>query len=161
MRLNLPSATALMPLALLGACASHHSGPEPVEGLVYECRTPGSTDVSEALIVFNGQGYQPGNVVLTADGEAPRSTARLTFAGREHDLRAGWTYLGMRYRSVEPIESGRVLVWAADGENAHILSAPEQADGEETELASCTRQRHVAGAPVPDEHHGAEDTHHR
>ena len=67
----------------------------------------------------------------------------------------------MRYRSLEPIESGRVLVWAADGEDAHILSAPEQADGEETELASCTRQRHVAGAPVPDEHHGAEDTHHR
>lgn len=157
MRLNLPALIGVLPLAMLGACATHHASPAPPAGLVYSCHVPGSSDISEAEIAFNGQGYQPGNVVLTAGGEAPRSTARLTFAGREHEMMADWSYLGMRYRSTEPIESGRVLVWTADGEDARILNAPIAGEGGETEIASCTRKRSVDGAADSD--HG--DTHHR
>ena len=156
MRLHLPALPGLPALALLGACATHHS-PVPTEGLIYSCHTPGSTDVSEAMIVFNGQGYQPGNVVLAAGGAAPRSTARLTFAGREHELMADSTYLGMRYRSTEQSESGRTLVWVSDGEDARILSVPISGQGGEVEIANCTRKRSVDGAT--DGEHG--DTHPR
>lgn len=162
MRLNLPAATALLPLALLGACATHHAGPAPVEGLVYDCRTPDGASAGIARILFNRQGYQPAGRVVTPGAEpAPRSKATLWFRNREHELEASWTYLGMRYRSLAPIEPGRLLVWTADGEDAHILSVGEQQDGDETELASCTRRRHVEGAHVGDAHGGAEDTHHR
>ena len=155
MRLNLP---AVLTLALLGACATPNAGPAPPNGLLYSCRTPGSADISEALITFNGQGYQPGNVVRSEAGERPRSTAMLTFAGREYEMMADWAYLGMRYRSMEPVEAGRALVWTADGEEARILSAPATGEGGEAEIANCTRKRSVDGAEA-DTGHG--DTHHR
>lgn len=160
MRLHLPIATGLLPLALLGGCATHHAGPEPVEGLVYDCRAPDGANAGLARILFNGQGYQPaGSVIVGGTAPAPRSTATLWFANREHALKAGWTYLGMRYHSVAP-EQGRTVIWAADGEEARILSAAEE-QGDETELASCTRRRHVDGAQTQEAHGGAEDTHRR
>ena len=164
MRLNLPAATGLLPLALLGACAAGHAGPvaAPVEGLVYDCRSPEGASAGTARILFNGQGYQPAGRVVTPGGRAtPRSTATLWYGNREYALAAGWTYLGMRYRSIAPFEPGRLLVWAADGEDARILSAPEQESGDETEVAICTRRRHVAGAHAREGHQGADDTHHR
>ena len=160
MRLNLPAAIALLPPALLGACATHHSGPAPIQGLVYDCRAPDGSSAGPARILFNGQGYQPaGSVVMPGARPAPRSTATLWFADHRHELMAGWTYLGMRYRSVAP-EHGRAIIWAADGEEARILSAVEQ-HADETELAHCTRRRQVAGAHAPEAHGGADDTHHR
>ncbi|HEY0325850.1 MAG TPA: hypothetical protein VGC46_07735 [Allosphingosinicella sp.] len=160
MRLNLPAATALLPLALLGACATHDPGPAPVEGLVYDCRAPDGASAGTARIRFNGQGYQPaGSVMMPGAAPAPRSTATLWFADHRHELMAGWTYLGMRYRSAAPGQ-GRAIIWAADGEEARILSGVEGHD-DETELAHCTRRRQVAGAHAPEAHEGADDTHHR
>ncbi len=164
MRLNLPAATSLLPLALLGACATHHAGAVagPVDGLVYDCRSPDGASAGTARILFDGQGYQPAGRVVTPDGRvAPRSTATLWYGNREHALAAGWTYLGMRYRSIAPFEPGRFLVWAADGEDARILSAPEQESGDETEVASCTRRRHVGGTHAQEGRQGADETHHR
>lgn len=161
MRLNLPAVAGLLPLALLCACATHHSGPQPIQGLVYDCRTPDGASAGSARIQFNGQGYQPaGQVAMPGEAPRPRSTATLWFHGRSHELAADWTYLGMRYRSMRP-QDGHALIWAADGEEARILSAPDQSGGTETELASCTRRRHVAGAASEDGHGGTDDTHHR
>lgn len=158
MRLNLSAVSGLLPLALLSACATHHESAAAPAGLVYECRSGAGTDVSEAMIVFNGQGYQPGNVVRTSAGEVPRSTATLWFRGREHALMADWSYLGLRYRSMEPFEGGRALVWTAEAEDARILSVPAAGDGAETELAVCTRKREPDGGHGGSNHR---DTHRR
>lgn len=161
MRRYLPAAAGLMPLVLLAACATRHSGPEPIQGLVYDCRAPDGADAGSARIQFNGQGYQPaGRVEMPGAEPSPRSTATLWFHDRRHELEADWTYLGMRYRSLAP-EAGSAIIWAADGEEARILLAPGHGDSAETELASCTRRRHVAGADAGTTHDGADDTHHR
>ena len=158
MRLNLVAAAGLLPLALLASCAGRPIAPTPPAGLLYSCRTAAG-DQSEALIVFNGQGYQPGNVVRTAAGELPRSTATLTFAGRDYDLMADWTDLGMRYRSVEPVEGARALVWTADGEDARLATVPiSEAGGEAAELASCVRKRTLDAAQA---HAEGSSPHHR
>lgn len=157
MRLNLPAAAGLLPMSLLGACATHHSGPEPVQGLVYDCRAADGASAGEARIQFNGQGYQPaGSVALPGATPAPRSTATLWFSNLQHELKADWAYLGMRYRS-PAAEQVPAIIWAADGEEARILS---EEHGAETELASCTRRRQVAGAHAEQIQEGADDTHH-
>jgi hypothetical protein len=158
MRLNLSAAAGLLPLAVLGGCATHHAGPDPVQGLVYDCRAADVANAGEARILFNGQGYQPaGSVMVPGATPGPRSTATLWFANHQYELKADWAYLGMRYRSIGS-EQGPVIIWAADGEEARILS---QEDGEDTELASCTRRRQVAGARAEQVQDGADDTHHR
>lgn len=157
MRLNLPVAASLLPLALLDACATHHSGPEPVQGLVYDCRDRGGAPIV-ARILFNGQGYQPAGGVIVPDSAvlAPRSTATLWLGSARHELRADWAYLGMRYRSES--EHGPAIIWAADGEAAQILSGSA---GTEAEVAACMRRRQVAEPQAEQVPHGTNDTHHR
>lgn len=158
MHLNLAAAAGLVPLALLGGCATHQAGPEPVQGLVYDCRPSDGGSAGEARILFNGQGYQPaGSVMVPGAAPGPRSTATFWFANRRYDLKADWAYLGMRYRSIGS-EQEPAIIWAADGEEARILSEDH---GEEAELASCTRRRQVVGTGAEQVEHGADDTHHR
>lgn len=158
MRPNLPTAACLLPLALLSACATHRSGPEPIQGLVYDCRSPGGAGAGEARIEFDGQGYQPaGSVVIQGAAPAPRSVATLWFADRQHELKADWAYLGMRYRSISA-QQGPAIIWAADGEDARILS---EEHGHEAEIASCTRRRLVAGALGEPILEGRDDAHPR
>lgn len=169
MRLNLPAAAGLLPIAMLGACATHHLVPPP-PGLAYACRTAAGAPAGDAIILFNGQGYQPGNVVRAPDAgagarELPRSTARLWFGGHDYEMMADWSEFGLRYRTIGPVVDNRALLWAADGEDARILSVPPNEAGPETELASCTRKRSLDGAHPPGHgepaHAGSGDPHRR
>lgn len=137
--------TSLALPLLLGACAGHRANYGMSEGLTYSC------SAGPARVVYNDQGYLPGSGVRTigtaagqAPAQAPRSTARLWYGGREYRLMADWAETGLRYRSIEPVSDSHVLLWWADGESAWIGEAPLARGGGERRLAECSRDRTVA-----------------
>lgn len=145
-------------LPVLGACAGHQGGYALPAGLTYRCAG------QPAMVVYNGQGYLPGNSVrtpyATAAGQepmqAPRSTARLWYGGRQYQMMADYAETGLRYRSVEPVSDTHALIWTADGESAWVGEIPVVRGAAERRLAECTRIRAVGPADrTSDSGHGA------
>lgn len=132
-------------LAALAACASPYYSYPPA-GIPYACAG------QPARIVYNDHGFLPGLTYREpyVGNEArprPRSTARLTYNGRDYQMVADWAvFEGIRYRSAEPYSETHDLVWEAQGESAAIGELPVREGGEMRELARCTRIRSVQAA---------------
>jgi hypothetical protein len=140
---------ALPALAALAGCAGGHRPTIVPAGLTYDCST------GPAMIVFNGGGYLPDGTVRHQDKagavrQVPRSTALLTFAGREHRMIAEAAENGLRYRSEEAVEGGRYLVWTSGADDARLIAVSGDAPAEQgTEISTCTRSGRGAARPGP------------
>jgi hypothetical protein len=125
-------------LAAATACAGPPYEPRP-QGMVYQCGG------EQASIVYDRRGYLPGLTVPEKGQLRPRSTATLTWQGRETALMGDWTVEeGLRYRSEQPYDFDNVLVWEAQGENAYLSLLPVRDDREPRLLARCERIRDAA-----------------
>lgn len=152
-------AVTLFGAGLVAACAGGPRAALVPEGLAFDCEPGGA-----ATIAFNGGGYLPDSSLWgTSDkGEriqVPRSTARLTYGGRTHDLIAQIAPSGLSYRSAAPGDDGRYLVWTTGGDDAPtgaedavlaLRSDPQAGPPVEQEIARCRRggRAHDPADPV-------------
>ena len=120
---------------LVAGCAGHHHELGPA-GIPYAC-----ADGKAARIFYEGGGY------------FPRARARLLYEGQQIDLAATPPTYGLRYVSDAGGELAPILIWSARGEEAWLAELAF-GEGEEREIAHCTRLR-AGGAPAEPEpaHH--------
>jgi hypothetical protein len=127
---------------LLASCGGGpRTEPAPL-GISYLCS-------GEILtIIYNDGGFVPGTSArprsTTNASNVPRSRARLSFRGSEHQLIADETFEDLRY-----VEEGgqERLAWTARGETAEL--AQLTAGGGESPLARCSRVRSPGEAAAP------------
>jgi hypothetical protein len=102
---------------LAAACGRGHVETHVPAGLAFECDVGGPLTIQ-----FNGGGYQPEmSVRALSDGRpsqerVPRSTAQLSYEGKELLMLPEWTESGLRYRSQQPYDGRHYLIWTQRGE---------------------------------------------